>query len=245
MYGKTEKSTKGVWRGKMFDVSDVPESWLRKVLFSEGLLPYVQGNARDAILPIDDDGVFLSNRDDIKWWRTASDKYTKNHGPKPPVTLEEQLDFGCKLSNQFPIQDNIVIYNKSGSDLCATRMTTGIPIFNTLYRVQTNSEDEALFLTAILNAECMQDTFRRTKKSPRHIDTHFWREVPIPRFDAGNANHRELAKLARRAENVAGAVPRTGMGTIKARVVIRNVLRDDGVSNLIDVVVAKIVDTSD
>ena len=239
VYGKTMKSTKGVWRGKQFYVDKMPKSYVRKVLFSEGLLPYRQGNARDAILPIDDNGVFLRDRDDVKWWRTASDKYSNHHGPKPPTTLEARLDHSGALSSQFKNKEknkNIVLYNKSGSNLCATRMITDTVIFNTLYRVRTKSQDEALFLTAILNADCMQDSFRWTRKSDRHFDTHFWYEIPIPRFDIENINHRRLARLAKRAEEVARAVANP------SRDRIRRALRDDGVAGRIDETVTKIID---
>ena len=234
--GTTAKSIHGRWRGRSFRVR-VPQAWVHQVLFNkEGLRPYRIGTPRNVILPIDEKGGFLAGRRDTKWWRDAADKYRAHRGAgaATPKTLEGQLDFGGKLRNQFPIRGNIVLYNASGSNLAAARMAMKYVVDSSLYRVRAGSAGEALFLVGILNADCMAERFRATRKSDRHFHTHLWREVPIPRFDGSDSDHARLAELALRAERVAaGAEP-----TYKS---IKEALADDGVAADIDRVVARVI----
>ena len=234
--GSTRKGRQGIWNGKTFLIQ-VPKSCIKQVLFnSEGLLPYVINKPRNVILPIDNNGQFLKNRISIEWWLNACDKYrfNKGLGKNTPKTLEERLDHDDALTNQFPMKKHTVIYNKSGSNLYAARLIPQFIIENTLYRVTTKSKNEALFLIAILNADCMQDRYRATKKSDRHFDTHFWYEIPIPRFDKNNRYHIELTKLAKRAEQIAAMVE-------PSYTKIKQALHDDGVSHNIDKIVRKVI----
>ena len=225
--GITEKSRHGVWRGRSYDVN-APKSWLRSVLFSNGLLPYLIGSLKDAILPLGEDGSWLPERHAEKWWCTAQDVWRGNRGSRAPETLELQMGFAGKIRSQFPAAAHTIVYNSSGSSICAARMLVPHLMHHKLYRVSCSSEGEALFLTAILNADAMQCTFRTTRKSDRDFSTHFWYGVPIPRFNTRDSNHTSLAELARRAEVVAAGVERP------TRRRIRTALREDGVSSEID-----------
>ena len=234
--GKTKLSTKGEWKGLSFDFT-VPKSWVKQVLFNKGgLLPYRLDTPKDAILPIDDRGRFLPERADIKWWRDASDQWKARRGigKSTPTTLEGQIDFGGKLNNQFPIGKDIVVYNTSGSNLYAARLTTKLIIDSSLYRVPTDSKTEARFLCGIINADCMLERFQQARKSDRHFHTYFWREVPIPRYDKDNKHHVKLARLVSRAEKVvAQCDPKYNA--------IKQALKKDGVAGEIDNVVSEIM----
>ena len=66
--------------------------------------------------------------------------------------------------------------------------------------------------------------------------------LPIPRFDAQDALHLELAAQALRAEEVALAVNlEEGMYFVKARGEIRTALAADGVAGRIDRLVAQLL----
>ncbi len=233
--GTTRKSIQGLWRGKSYHI-EVPRNMVRDVLFGEGLLPFRIGETRSTVLPIDDKGKFLSNRNNIKWWRDACDKYESNRGggSNTPKTLEDRLDHGGALRNQFPISSHTVIYNGSGQNLYAARMTTKVIIEHVLFRVPTSSEHESLFLIGILNADYLAERISQTRKTDRHLMTYFWREVPIPRYNSNDKNHVKLVGLAKRAEEIAA----TSKPTRKA---IKDALRDDGVAGEIDDVVSKIM----
>jgi hypothetical protein len=67
-------------------------------------------------------------------------------------------------------------------------------------------------------------------------------ELPIPRFDPGNALHQALGHAAARAERVAAATPlREGEHFVRARQRIREALREDGVAQQIDALVAELL----
>ena len=78
----------------------------------------------------------------------------------------------------------------------------------------------------------------RTAASPTsHFHHHIWRAVPIPRYDAGNGQHRELASLCGVAEQAAAGVRDrlpSDTGQIKLCEAIRRELRACGISGLID-----------
>ena len=233
----TRRSIHGVWKGMTFPV-EVPSRYVRECLFSkEGLFPYVIGRPRMVVLPIDNRGGFMDARNGIRWWRDACDKYAANRGlgGTTATTLEAHLDHNQKLSKQFPLSENMVVYNRAGSNLYAARLDPPMIIDSELCRVQTNSKSEALFLTAMLNADCLAERFRQTRKSDRHFQTYFWGEVPIPRYDPKNKDHARLTKLALRAERVScSAHPPTYAG-------IKQALMDDGVGRDVDDVVSRIM----
>ena len=66
--------------------------------------------------------------------------------------------------------------------------------------------------------------------------------LPIPSFDASNKLHTQLAKAAAHAIEVAAAVKLSeGMHFVKARQKIRAALREDGVAEKIDKLVAELL----
>jgi len=70
-----------------------------------------------------------------------------------------------------------------------------------LYWATAHSEIEADFLCAILNSAAVTQLVRPLMsygKEERDIDKHVW-DLPIPEYDHSDADHVELAKLAKRA----------------------------------------------
>ena len=109
----------------------------------------------------------------------------------------------------------------------------------------TQSEEaEAKCLTTILNADVLQPRFQASRESDRDFDTHFWRKVPIPRYDANQLTHRELVKFGKRCEKIAIKVRDSypeSTGQLKLCKEIRVELQACGLSQSIDKVVAEIV----
>lgn len=65
---------------------------------------------------------------------------------------------------------------------------------------------------------------------------------PIPKCDKQRPLHRQLAQAAKRAEQVAAAVPlKQGIYFVTARRQIREALREDGVAGEIDRLVAALL----
>jgi hypothetical protein len=75
-------------------------------------------------------------------------------------------------------------------------------IDHTLYWAAAGSDDEALYLCAVLNSPKVTEHVRPLMsygKDERHIDMAVWR-LPIPLYDPDNGQHRRLAELGRQAE---------------------------------------------
>jgi hypothetical protein len=110
------------------------------------------------------------------------------------------------------------------------------------------SEDEAYFLTAVLNAE---EARRRVVAAlqarglfgARHFDKVMF-TLPIPRFSGASALHADLAAAGREAEALAAEVaipPATPFA--RARRLVRDHLRANGLSERIDALVARLLDS--
>ncbi len=74
-----------------------------------------------------------------------------------------------------------------------------------LYWYNATTRDEALYLTAILNAESLQDSWRESKTSNLHFDLNPLKHVPVPLFNSGSDAHVRIAQLATEAEQDPGA----------------------------------------
>ena len=104
--------------------------------------------------------------------------------------------------------------------------------------------DEAAYLTALLNADCLQKAYQDARKSDRHFAHHIWRAVPIPRWDAEDKRHQALASLCADAEKTAADVRDsfpTDTGQIKLCEAIRKELRASGVAGAVDDLVRAIL----
>jgi len=106
-------------------------------------------------------------------------------------------------------------------------------------------EDEACYLTAILNSETARSRVAhmqsRGQWGARDFDKLMF-ELPIPRFDSANARHQALAAAAKEAEAIAAHVPLAeAMHFVTARRRIRAALREDGVAQRIDALVAELL----
>ena len=224
---------------------EVPERYISNVVFSNDLLSFVtRGELTKVIIPLDSEGNLDENRDAVDYWHWAESCYQANRGlgASTPKTLWGNLDSLGKLRRQ--LEDRAgkqglmkVIYNTSGQYLRASRTTLDALSESGLYHAAFNTEDEAQYLTAILNADGLQLAYQGSRKSDRDFHHHIWRAVPIPRYDAKNGHHRRLASLCAEAEKAAAAVRDglpAGAGQIRLCDAIRQELRAAGLAAAID-----------
>jgi hypothetical protein len=81
----------------------------------------------------------------------------------------------------------------------------GIIIHTTLYLYQTNNEDEAHYLTAILNSSILNELVKPMQTKGAYGPRHFHKkplEFPIPRYESNNPVHRRLSEFSREAREV-------------------------------------------
>ncbi len=114
-----------------------------------------------------------------------------------------------------------------------------------LYWTRVDSQEEALFIISVLNSETARAKTEhlqsRGQWGARDFDKVML-SLPIPKFDPKQALHRGLAQAAQRAEKVAGEVPLPeGTNFITARRRVREALREDGVAQQIDDLVAQLL----
>ena len=252
--GKTVTGKHNPWNTYGNQKFTVPKSWYVETVFSYDLLPYTLRNKLTrCIIPLDDTGTsFVENPDENEYWRSASDIYEdkRGKGSTTPKTLIKRLNHQGSLLTQLLQPDNEqgmakrrVVYNGSGQLLRAARASLKQIVEHGCYYFDAESEEEALYLCAIINAEVLQERFSDSRETDRHFDTHPWRKVPIPRFNAKKSNHKHLVKLALDAEKIAaGAINEKGTyGQIKISQEIRMQIAKSDIGKDINRTVSKIV----
>ncbi len=121
-------------------------------------------------------------------------------------------------------------------------------IEHAIYWSQASSENEGLYLAALLNSETARSRVAalqaRGQWGARHFDKVMF-TLPIPRFDSSEALHNELAAASAEAERIAAAfeLPET-VKFQRARKLIRDALTESGVALHIDELVARLLDQS-
>lgn len=250
--GYTGGSRQTVWKQFNKLRIEVPAHWVREVVFSFDLLVYcTRRHPTRCILPTDTEGHRLLTEEEAilnPYWRQANAIYEdyRGIGTNTPATLLANLDHLGKLSSQLggDPEYNRVVYNSSGSFLRASRVPTNIPIEHKCYRYDAKSDEEAIFLVACLNAHSLQVQYRESRESDRDFDTHFWRKVPIPRYEPKLKQHQRLVILGRQCETKAQAIRDSlpeNTGQQKLCKTIRNELISAGLSDQVNQLAQQIV----
>ena len=249
----TDESTHENWPRFNGTAGSVPARYLHHAVYSSDLLAYaLRAEISQVILPLDNRKEPDAARDNDPYWRWADrTAYQPNRGKgkATPKTLWDQINYQGKLLAQLgPNRDDAartkVIYNTSGQLLRAARTTPDQIADTSTYHLTVSTSDEAAYLTALLNADCLQSAYQTSRKSDRDFHLHIWVEVPIPRYDAQNRHHKELAKLCAKAEKAAIQVRDSqpaDAGQIKLCDSIRRELRAAGIAPAIDAAVRAIL----
>ena len=208
---ETECSRHRPWTTIPSQRGQVPTAWIRQAHTSTDLLPYMaKRSPPHAIIPLDQYGELHADPGKVcRFWRELDEVYDahRGHGRGTPKTLIEQFDFAGKLSGQ-PLKPGrgkrMVLYPASADIMRAARAKAGTAVINeTVYWQVVRSNDEACYLVALLNANCLRRAFAECRESGRDFHLHPWRKVPIPRYDKKNRAHRRLAELCVTAERIA------------------------------------------
>ncbi len=155
-------------------------------------------------------------RDMARWsdqveaiWKTLRSK-------KATETAVEWLDYQGKLSAQRPDRRILILYNASGTDLCAARLDTAsvshtFVVDHKLYWIECNAADEAAYLTAVLNSNAVNQAIKpfqsRGLMGERDIHKKVL-DLPIPKFTGSNKTHRRLSALGTRAQTEVAKIVR-------------------------------------
>ena len=265
---RTVRSRHAPWNTFAPAEGDIPARW--KVPFTiDGYYPFgVSQDYIDYICPLGEDGLLLSEERAQKnnFWRGLNTDYEENAsaGKNTPRTLLTRINYSQNLARQFPLcpgKKVRVVYNCSGGLLRAARTDQSMGLdASSYYRCfgpdqedltvkkdavfeEAVFEEEAAYLTAVLNASALLKAFNAARRSDRHYALHIWRSVPIPRYSASKKSHKVLAGLCLEAEElVSRLLPELrGQGQIKVSKQVRAALQEAGISRKIDAQVRRIL----
>jgi hypothetical protein len=209
----------------------VETEFIRPVLLGESAIPFRIAETFEALIPRDREGLMdgLSDRLDARvglanWWRQAEVIWEK-HRSSDRLTLIAQLDYQHKLDQQFPIQQNRIVYNKSGMHLVASRLNDDRAVIDhSLYWATAASVAEAQYLCAILNSASFTELvrpFMSYGKDERHFDKHIW-QIPVPLYDPTNDLH---GRLSARGAELEAAIGKLELDPVRHFAAIRRDIR--------------------
>jgi SAM-dependent methyltransferase len=242
------------WKDLPAIENSVEAEFLRPVLLGESILPYRMFRPFEGVVPLVSSGFVLdaeaaANRGfgGLRAWMRKAEAVWKANADSGTMTLVGRWNYHNELGAQFPITPLRVVYAKAGTlpAACLLRDERGV-VDHMLYWMTPASEAEARYLTAVLNSETARARAAqfqaRGQWGARHFDKVIF-NLPIPRFDAGEQLHLDLAAAASRAEEVAALVELPeGVKFQRARGLIRAALTDTGIAQSIDGLVARLLD---
>jgi hypothetical protein len=146
------------------------------------------------------------------WFEQAEQLWQRYKKETTRETLAQWLNYQNKLLGQRTTAGYLVLYGAAGSNLAATVIDTSVlPLINgkqptafvadsTTYWYRSRTKEEAHFLSALLNAPCVNRAIKsyqtRGLFGERHIHRRPFEVCPIPQFDANNSDHQQLAALS-------------------------------------------------
>ena len=203
----TTSEGKGNWRG-LSRQGVVEERFVLKAIFSTNIVPFGANGHSNVIAPVTENGRQLTKEvptgdaaaDFRDFWITADLVYRQTRTAKSAPDLLSQIDNRGKLSARLAvINQPFVCYNRSGSWLYGAVVKAGSVVDSTLYWMSSDDEDELHYLAAIFNAPALKTFFNECRMSDRDFHTGPIRSLPIPAYDAEDANHQQLVKASRAA----------------------------------------------
>jgi SAM-dependent methyltransferase len=230
----------------------VEPEFLKPLLVSECILPFRTTTPRPAVIPLEGTTLLNGNHSRIdlypglaSWWRQAEALWIQ-HRSSEKLTLEEQLNYRNKLTDQVPGTDLRVVYAASGMHAVASLLEDPTAIIDkSVYWATVANRAEAMYLLAILNSPSLTDLVRPLMsygKDERHIDKHVWK-LPIPLYEGANDTHAELATLGEECAWLAGTLDiRATTNHVKLRQEFRAALSTNASAKRADEIVQIMLD---
>ena len=267
--GRTGTQDKEPWKTVEPPRGRVKKDFLYPVLLGESIAPFRVLTSQQAVIPWDIEG-HGTNLDldihtraaprqqlmdaktagerghlELAQWLEKTEALWEQH-KRSPISFLQQCDYYGKLSCQFPTAAVRVVYTKAGTNLAACTIQKSAAIIDhMLYWAAVESLEEARYLCGILNSEALRSRVEQYQVQgqwgARHFDKYVF-NLPIPRFDAGNPLHGELAQAAKKAEEIANAVEvKEDEHFTRARARVRSALAEHGVAAQLEQLVGKVL----
>ncbi|MHA1668981.1 MAG: N-6 DNA methylase [Promethearchaeota archaeon] len=200
--------SKAKWK-HAFSQTKIEKPFRYKTFLNMDLVPFCIKSFRNIFLPINKDFQFNEEYlrkypNSLKFYNDMNAYYIKNKKSTSDInTLFSNVNYWNKLTKQVNAKANIVIYNASGSNLKSAVITNRkkkLIIGSENYYYSTDSQYEAYFLSAILNAPILSKTIKLIKSS-RHIHKRPF-SYPIPIYNDDEPLHRALATKGKKYHTV-------------------------------------------
>lgn len=237
---------KAPWRSVPSLRGQVEAEFLYPLYLGKSIAPFRVLDEALAVIPVHPSELRLLTANDAQaegyvhlWsWLSAVEQVWAEKS-NSDLTFYENLDYWGKLLSQFPIAPIRVVYAGSGTLPAAAIVTNPRAVIeHSLYWYPAQDEEEALYLTAVLNSDALRRNIERYQARGQWGARHFDKllvEQPIPPFDAANHLHARLVRLARRAERVAASIAiDKETHFIRARQQVRQALQGTGILREID-----------
>ncbi|MCK4687449.1 MAG: hypothetical protein KAT66_04920, partial [Candidatus Lokiarchaeota archaeon] len=184
-----------------FHNKEIEQQFHFKTFLNLQLIPFHLKKLNDVFLPITEQLMF--NYDFLQqypkaqgFYNEVNSFYQENKKETTKIdTLYDNLNYWNKLQKQINNKSFLIVYNASGSHLKAAVIDNEVQkviVGSENYYYSTDLEEEAYYLSAILNAPNLSKNIRLIKSS-RHIHKRPFM-FPIPIYDQNNPIHRKLAK---------------------------------------------------
>jgi len=192
--------TKARWEFQ-FHNKEIEQQFHFKTFLNLQLIPFHLKKLNDVFLPITEQLMF--NHDFLQhypkaqgFYNEVNSFYQENKKETTKIdTLYDNLNYWNKLQKQINNKSFLIVYNASGSHLKAAVIDNEVQkviVGSENYYYSTDLEEEAHYLSAILNAPNLSKNIKLIKSS-RHIHKRPFM-FPIPIYDQNNPIHRKLAK---------------------------------------------------
>ncbi|MFX1417566.1 MAG: Eco57I restriction-modification methylase domain-containing protein, partial [Promethearchaeota archaeon] len=192
-----------------FSRKEIEKEFKFKTFLNKDLIPFFIKAQKNVFLPVNDqfeyDNQFLKKfQKTSEFYKEINTFYQKHKKETSNInTLFSNLNYWNKLKKQINNKSYLVVYNASGSSLKAAVVNNEkqrVIIGSENYYYSTNSQNEAYYLSAILNSLILSKNIKIIKSS-RHIHKRPFM-FPIPIYDENNILHLELARKGKKCENV-------------------------------------------
>ncbi|MFW9895981.1 MAG: class I SAM-dependent DNA methyltransferase [Candidatus Thorarchaeota archaeon] len=184
-----------------FQNKEIENKFHFKTFLNIHLIPFHIKILKDVFLPVDEHLMFNIEflqryPKAFEFYNEINNFYLENKKETSDInTLSDNLNYWNKLQKQVNNKTFIVVYNASGSNLKAAVINNEdqkVIIGSENYYFSTDSEEEAYYLSAILNAPNLSRNIKIIKSS-RHIHKRPF-NFPIPNYNQNNIIHKKLAK---------------------------------------------------
>ena len=239
------------WRSLEPLMGSVEQSFVRRMLLGESLLPFGLRGERLAVIPVTEGQLLDPAGEDIDnypglqdWWNRAQELYRRHAPATTRHDLLGQINYQRKLQAQFPTRDHRIAYAGRGERVTAARVDDRSAVVDhALYWAAFDSEDVAIYAVTVINSVALHRRIVSALSKGLFGGRNIHRApflVPWPRYDESNTDHRTIVSAGRDAESIVANVDSSGP-IARARRRAREALEDADVSPRIEQLVEDLI----